>query len=608
MLYTFREIHHALMEKPDLTLGSPYGVPFDSHGLQARLQASHLTEWLTTIQLDAERFLVEPIQEITFTRFKQYEATGTRKEYEADYFERRGRLLSLVISEIYEQQGRYLSAIEDTIWAICNEYSWCLPAHMSFAAHVPMDQRVDLFAAETANALAETMHLLEPQLNPLVILRLRSEVEQRVLHPCFDLAVPFHWETSTNNWSAVCAGAAGMAALLLVQDNHRLSGIVDRVIRAMESFLEGYGEDGGCSEGVMYWHYGFGYYTYFADMLSALTNGNLNLFDIAKLNAIAAFPNHVRLSGNQYVNYSDSLDAFDLNPGLLTRLSERFGLKYAMTFQLPEFHSDHCYRWPHAMRNLLWSHPSAFSPTSEPTGHYLPQLGWVTQQVELAGLPAAFSAKGGHNGEPHNHNDLGHFIVHLNGESLLSDLGAGLYTKQYFGPERYSFLNNASRGHSVPIINGNQQCDGKQYATDVLDFTQQKSGFTYLLDITKAYEDSELTKFERQWTLMKHPDSIELVLQDTFEFKSPGEVTEVFVSRVKPRLSDGMVQWTGHSGYVSMKQNPLNWDINIEVETYLNHRGEPQIAYITYFRLKKAISKEVFKFQFWLHAVKPIKS
>lgn len=44
----------------------------------------------------------------------------------------------------------------------------------------------------------------------------------------------------------------------------------------------------------------------------------------------------------------------------------------------------------------------------------------------------AVIAKGGNNGESHNHNDVGSFQYLADGEAFLDDLGAGEYTKDYF--------------------------------------------------------------------------------------------------------------------------------------------------------------------------------
>lgn len=43
--------------------------------------------------------------------------------------------------------------------------------------------------------------------------------------------------------------------------------------------------------------------------------------------------------------------------------------------------------------------------------------------------------KGGNNDEPHNHNDIGSFLLTVEGEVFLTDLGCGEYTKEYFQPD-----------------------------------------------------------------------------------------------------------------------------------------------------------------------------
>ena len=43
----------------------------------------------------------------------------------------------------------------------------------------------------------------------------------------------------------------------------------------------------------------------------------------------------------------------------------------------------------------------------------------------------AVIAKGGNNGESHNHNDVGSFQYLADGEAFLDDLGAGEYTKDF---------------------------------------------------------------------------------------------------------------------------------------------------------------------------------
>jgi catalase len=42
------------------------------------------------------------------------------------------------------------------------------------------------------------------------------------------------------------------------------------------------------------------------------------------------------------------------------------------------------------------------------------------------------AAKAGHNGEPHNHNDVGSFHIFKNGKMTLADIGCGEYDRDYY--------------------------------------------------------------------------------------------------------------------------------------------------------------------------------
>ena len=69
----------------------------------------------------------------------------------------------------------------------------------------------------------------------------------------------------------------------------------------------------------------------------------------------------------------------------------------------------------------------------------------------------------------HNQNDVGNVIVHTDGESVISDIGRGRYTKAYFGSERYEHIANSSRGHSVPVPNGQEQLPGGEHGARLLE-------------------------------------------------------------------------------------------------------------------------------------------
>ncbi|WP_426451375.1 hypothetical protein ACP26L_04490 [Paenibacillus sp. S-38] len=548
---------------------------------------------LDEIRAEAKRSAAEPVPVLPFHLFVKFADEGSRLEFEGPYFERRGRLLALALASLVDETDAYLPALNDLLWELCSEYSWALPAHLPPRfeeipdARVKPEATVDLFAAETAHALAETLYVLEGRLHPWVAYRVREEIERRVFRPLFETSYSFHWETAEHNWSAVCAGAAGMAAMLLENDANRLAGMLDRCLRAMECFLEGYAEDGCCLEGIGYWNYGFGYFVYFAEMLEVLTEGKVSLLEGEKIARIAAFPESVALTVPQFVNYSDASPVHELQPGLNCRLAARFGHPLPPMTGRPSVHSDHCYRWPHTARNLQWTHAGAADKPAAAGRTYFSDAAWLIDRSVHEGRLVAFSAKGGHNDEPHNHNDLGHFIVHAAGDALLADLGAGQYTKDYFGSGRYGYLHNSSEGHSVPLINGTPQRAGREARAEVLRQEEQDGVLCFKLDLTKAYgQEAGLSSYVRSFEWRRGAgeglDAGELRVLDRFEFAGDGSrVEERLISLTEPSVRQGLVTWQGAEASLELSFDDEVWQAQTDILHTTDHHGAPITVYRT---------------------------
>ena len=47
------------------------------------------------------------------------------------------------------------------------------------------------------------------------------------------------------------------------------------------------------------------------------------------------------------------------------------------------------------------------------------------------------AAKGGHNAESHNHNDIGNFVTYIDGKPVIIDVGVETYSRKTFSPQRY---------------------------------------------------------------------------------------------------------------------------------------------------------------------------
>ncbi|MDI1462591.1 heparinase II/III family protein [Catellatospora sp. KI3] len=487
---------------------------------------------LTSLLRDIRAAADGPVPELSFTAYRDFFDTGNRVRYERLYFRRRARLAARAAQALLDPAAD-LGPLADTLWSVCDEYTWALPAHIHYGGD-PL-RCLDLFAAETAHTLAETVAGLGDRLDPRVRDRVRAEIDRRVFAPYLDEQA-LSWEGFGNNWEAVCGGATGMAALALLGDSAadapRLAAMLARGRRAMDRYLAGFGDDGGCVEGVDYWVYGFGYFVYFAEGLREHTGEDL--LAAPKVREIAAFPHRVALGDGAYVPFSDATERPWLPAGLLTRLAERFGTPPPQV--VPSFHDDHCYRWAHLARTLAWYRPSARQAAAEPAT-FLPDLGWVLHRGRHT-----FAARGGHNGEPHNHNDLGHFVLHTHGESVLDDLGPGEYTADYFGDRRYDSLHPSARGHSVPVVDGRLQLPGRDRAAKVLRYAADAEATHFDLDLTAAYEVDGLRSLIRRF---RWSPTGRLELTDEIVADRPLPIEEVFVSRRRPALSSGAADWGG---------------------------------------------------------------
>lgn len=559
---------------------------------------------ISEIRAEARRLDGQPIPELSYTLFSIFARTGSRLEYERVYFERRRRLNTYTFLALLEpDNARVLEKLENILWAVCEEYTWCLPAHLS-PEHNAADiaRYIDLFSSETGFTLSEISLLLGERLPLLIRSRIRHEVERRLFRPLLEHG-PYDWETARHNWSAVCAGSIGSAALLSVEDPALLTDILMKTESAMQYYLEGFGEDGACLEGLGYWNYGFGYFTYYSDLLRSRSEGQLDWFRKKKVAPIARFQQKCFIDGSYVANFSDSVSQVLVHMGLSHYLAEVFpeALRLPSALRAP-YTEDHCSRFAPALRNLIWTRPGTEAEAWSSASNYLPDAAWlVSRHVSPAGS-FGFAAKGGHNNEPHNHNDLGHFILTGRGEIYTADLGSGEYTADYFGDGRYRYDCNGSQGHSVPIIGGRNQGAGREFSSTVLHAAPAAERDELTLDLTGAYEVPGLQSFLRSlvWCKERLP---RLELTDSYSWDGlPLSWTERFVAWREPVLRrSGAVLLPGiEGGGVEVAYEPQLVAPEIAAHTYRDHFGRETVWYSLDFHVLQpgAEGKLAFTFQY----------
>lgn len=546
--------------------GAPRAA-IDREALRAAAARPQLASLVAELRADTARD--EALPDLPYRLFRTYTDDGDRYGYEARYFERRRRLNSAAVVALLDGDAASVSRLSDVLWAICDEYTWAVPAHLRFNTMLgpDPDRCIDLFAAETAHALAELTALLGDDLEEPVRYRLRREIRRRVLDPFLNDPRTRWWETSTNNWAAVCAGSIGMAGLALEDDPLRLAALIDRVQRSMASFLSGFGADGGCAEGMDYWVYGYGYFAYYAEALRDRTGLDL----LAGTENIAGFPAAVDFGGGACVSFSDGKDRLVPPTGLMSRLAERLSVPLPHITRLSSFDDDHCHRWAHLSRTLLWTNTAVIGRPAPRGTAWLPDLAWVVDRGDLDGVAVTVAAKGGHNDEPHNHLDLGTVILALDGEQVLADIGSGVYDADYFGPKRYDALHPSAQGHSIPKIAGVDQVPGRESKATVEEFLADDEQVRLALDLSDAYGG----KGFRRVIDWNRRDA--LIVSDCFT-EAGAELEERFISRVEPTVDGPLITWTVAAGTVELELD-APWTATVDRIDTFDHHGNPETVY-----------------------------
>ena len=521
----------------------------------------------------ADEMREEAMPSLTEELFALYETTGNRLQYEAVYFTRRKFLAVFGLAAYIFASREDIIKLEDVIQEICSEECWALPAHINRRENQDWRFTVDLFASETAQALAEIITIVEG-VTANTKERVRFEIEHRVL-------VPFEqnrqgWECSDHNWNAVCCGGIGSAALYLLsgKEEKRLEKFLQRICHSITFYLDGFRADGACMEGIGYFTYGMTYFTGFAEQLLRYNNGKINLFDSEKVRKIAEFQQKMYFGSGQTVSFSDGAPQAKFRMGLTSFLAKKYEtVRIPDTVYAADFETDPCYRFMGLLRDYLWTKNVEVETrrTSPVTRHdvFMDAQWSICESCSGEG----FAIKGGDNGEPHNHNDVGSFLYLAEGEQLICDLGAGEYTAEYFGANRYNILCNSSEGHSVPIINGRLQQSGLQFRASSFDAYDR--GKTKI-EFAGAYEDGTVNKLTRDAEFSI--DAGVLTIIDEFELPLYTAFTENLVTKGSVLLKENRAYIQGKFSACIIQIEGEIQNLHVLEKDFFNHSGELEVV------------------------------
>ncbi len=519
---------------------------------------------------------------LTKEMFLLYEETGNRLIYENEYFERRRFLVIFGLLVYWYKRTEDIKKLEEILMDVCDEETWALPAHVN--RQKPQWQReVDLFSAETGQTLANIIHLNQDCLKPEVVQKVKDIVKYRLLDSFMEVPKgQWRWEVFYNNWVSVCASCVGSAALFLLEDDTvKQTAIIERVCNTLPDYLVGMHNDGTCPEGMSYFTYGMTYYVGFARQLKEYTDGKIDLMNSEKVRNIARFQHKCYLPGGNTVSFSDGERADRFRLGLTCYLARTVeGVEIPDINAAMEFETDHCYRFMGNLQDDIWVREYLDWATEQKESEaewftLLPDAQWAVWKKGQMGI--AF--KGGNNDEAHNHNDVGSFLLTVDGEVFLADLGCGEYTKEYFEPEtRYGILCNRSFGHNVPVINGSEQSAGCEFQSEY--FRSDCKGRVEL-SFAGAYES------DANWKLNRVVESYEsdagLKITDTICDANDISFEERLITQIEPVVQEDKIVLQGQKGFLEIQITEEYKSVQVQKDIFRNHRGKDEDVWLITF-------------------------
>ena len=443
----------------------------------------------------------KPWTVLPWTVFAENKITGNRVNYEGLCFEKRRQLAALVMAEIMEGRGRFISDIINGLGSFCEETWWGIPAHYSKPIPLTELQEVDLFNAETAGLVVWTRYMLEKQLDVFssaLCQRIDREIERRILQPAVEK--DYWWKTAGMNWNPWICSNWLACVLICEKDEARKAEAIRQIRQAIRAFIDAYPEDGGCDEGPGYWDRAA---ASMFEILRLLPDDANFSGMFGKIQRMAAYAYKTYIGNDYCVCFADAHEnkaaqqvniVYPFGLWLNDQTMRAFGAYLGQRKQVlsnPAALFDKSGNFPTLGRELFFLRHIREFMAEQPHEPLLKDVWLPDLQIMTARRGNLYVAmKGGHNGESHNHNDVGSFIVYSNSEPLFIDPAVGEYTAQTFGKGRYAIWTMQSQYHNLPQINGIDQKDGKWFAAKVVS---HKNG-QLTLDIAAAYPNEAAVK------------------------------------------------------------------------------------------------------------------
>lgn len=495
---------------------------------------------------------------IPAVRYMDFTRNGNRIDFEKYYFHRRKMLAIFAAAECLEYQGRFIEDIINGIWLLCEETNWVLPAH-NFNKELPdvTKREIDLFAAETGALLSWIYYLLESELDAeseLIRQRIKHEVTERIINPYLardDYGwMGFNLEPGSmlSNWTTWINSNCLTAFLLVESEQEKRFTGIDKILSSVDVFLGGYHTDGGCDEGPGYWGRAGGSLFDLLEQLYRATDKQFSVYNQSLILSIGSYIYKVNIDQDYFVNFADASVKTLIDAPVVYLYGKRIGDKRLASLGAKAYREQGSLGLinPEILslfRVLLGLFSSAEMNEYPLVSTYLQDVWLDHTQVMVAreqhdsAQGFYLAAKGGHNSESHNHNDVGSFILFYQGQPVFIDVGVETYTAKTFSKDRYEIWTMQSAYHNLPTIGEFQQQVGRMYCAADLYYRAEPDYVHFALDLRKTYpKQTQILAWERGYIFYR-TDNPHIVIFDDFQLITPQTITLTFMLANKASVS-----------------------------------------------------------------------
>lgn len=525
----------------------------------------------TELLHEADQYLDFSWPALPATSFLEFKEKGIRVGFEKKQDERRIALGNLVVAQLIAGGNKYLPALVNGLWATLEESTWEIPAIVvlqNAGADLPdpEEEVIGLVNAETAVQLSAIVFMLRDELDavsPMLVKRTNTELKTRILHPYISRS-DFWWMgfsgKSVNNWNVWINQNVFQTGLMADLSADSVNLLMKKIFQSTDIFINQYPEDGGCDEGPSYWNLAGGKLIRLLELATDLSESKMHWKDKKLLHRMGRYIYDVHIAGNYFVNFADASPTSYPNAAAVYQYASMFNDDNLAFFAGNLLHRNQHFYTQKSITDFLetasvYESVSALNkPVPVAVHRFFDDLGVYILRSKKNDLFVA--AQAGHNGESHNHNDVGNFIVYAQGQPVLVDAGVGVYTSQTFSDRRYEVWNMQSQWHNCPTINGIMQQDGKNFKAGSISSSVTKKNIILSMDIAGAYPgEAAVSSWQRIFLLNRSQSK--LTLTDQFRLSAYKDSTRLhFMCYARPvSNADGHVQFLNKEGVPVLQMN-----------------------------------------------------